>query len=124
MANFRERLILIVVLAGFVACAALVYLWLPGHPDSSWRLPAALSPLVAVLILAWIAIRRVARLDELRRKIVTEALAFAFIAMAISLLTYGFLDEAGLPALDPWWVWLGMSGFWGLGWLLSWRRYR
>jgi len=121
----KQRWVLAAVLLLFVVASAMVAHWIPAHQDSPLRVPVALSPLVAVLALAWLAMRRIISADEMRRKIVTDALAFAFIATGLATVTYGFLEEvAGLPALETWWLWTGMAGFWAVGWLLSWRRFR
>ena len=76
----------------------------------------------AVIISVFIMLRR---LDELEQRIQYESLALAFAATAIVLTVYGFLERAGLPAVQ-WalWVYPMMFGFWGISWVIVVRRYR
>ena len=112
------------VVTGLLGTGLLIGVWLPAHPDSAWRVPVALSPFLPIVSLAWLAARGLSGTDELRRKIVTDALAFAFVASGLSVVAYALLEDAGFPPLRAWWTWTGMAGFWALGWILSRHRYR
>jgi len=69
-------------------------------------------------------VRALERIDELQRKIVLDALAIAFGASALAVLTYGFLENVGLPHVNWMWVWPVMAAFWILGSWVAKRRYR
>ena len=62
--------------------------------------------------------------DELQRKMQVEALAIGFTASAVITLTYGFLENAGVPRLSWVWVWPVMAFFWCIGLVVAHRRYR
>ena len=63
-------------------------------------------------------------LDELQRRIQLEGLAFGFTATAVLTLSYGFLQNAGLPQVNWVWVWPVMGACWSLGLAIARRRYR
>ena len=53
-----------------------------------------------------------------------ESLAFGFAGAAALTLTYGFLQNAGLPEVSWIWVWPVMAVCWIIGSLIARRRYR
>ncbi len=90
------------------------------------RLAVAFSPLPFYVALFILAVRVTRRLDELKRRIALEALAFAVIGMLLSTLCYGLLVQAdvGVPVLGWECVWAITIGFYVAGNLIAWRRYR
>jgi hypothetical protein len=76
----------------------------------------------SVIVSVFLSLRR---LDELEQRIQYESLAHAFAATAIVLSVYGFLERAGLPAVQ-WalWVYPLMFAFWGISRAIVVRRYR
>ena len=90
------------------------------------RVAVALFPLPFYVALFIVAVRVTRRLDELKRRIALEALAFAVIGMLLSTLCYGlmFRADVGVPALDWEWVWGVTVVFYIAGNLIAWRRYR
>jgi hypothetical protein len=61
--------------------------------------------------------------DELERRILTEALAVGAAGTAIISLTYGFLENAGLPHLSAWWTFATVMALTGLARISLNRRY-
>lgn len=91
--------------------------------SGAWRYAVAVLP-VAPLVFAMRAfIRHLRRMDELQRRIQVEALALGFGATVMITLTYGFLENAGLPRLSLIWVAPLMISLWGLGSALASRHY-
>jgi hypothetical protein len=72
----------------------------------------------------WAAIRYFRGLDELQRRIQFEGLAFSFVASCFIALTWGFLQNAGLPHADIAWVAPLLIFLWGVGACLAKRRYQ
>jgi hypothetical protein len=94
------------------------------HPDSRWRVPVAIAPVVPIAFVVLSSVRRVRQMDELAQRKYLEAGAFAYPAMIVLSITYGFLQSAGLPAVN--WMYVGVSMFllFGMGQILAWLRYR
>jgi hypothetical protein len=65
------------------------------------------------------------QLDEMEQRIQHESVALAFAGTVIVVNTYGFLEQAGLPAMQ-WglWVYPLMFVFWALAYAFVVRRYR
>jgi hypothetical protein len=97
---------------------------LGAHPRTPWRELIALIPVVPIAGIALAYLRVLRHLDELERRIQMQALAFSFWVTALLALTYGFLQDAGLPPLSPWWIWVVMLGLWAAGVLVQNWRYR
>lgn len=70
-------------------------------------------------------VRSIRGLDEMQQRIHLEALAFAFAGTGVLTTMFGFLANAGLPAID-WgtYVWPLMVLLWAIGVLVAHRRYR
>jgi hypothetical protein len=83
-----------------------------------------LAPMAGAALAVVAVIRYFAQIDELERKIQLDALAIAFGASALALMSYGFLEGAGLPHLNWTWGWPVMGAMWALGSVISRRRYR
>jgi hypothetical protein len=98
--------------------------FLKTHPDSPWRVPVAVAPVVPIAFIVLTSVRRVRQMDELAQRKYLEAGAFAYPAMIVLSITYGFLQNVGLPAVN--WMYVGVSMFllFGLGQMLAWFRYR
>lgn len=93
-------------------------------PDSIWRFPLALAPMVPAMFVPWVVLRRLQGLDELQRQIQLEALGFAFAGTAVITFGYGFLETVGFPHLHGFAVWPLMAVLWIVGRFLANRRYR
>jgi cation transport ATPase len=98
-------------------------LWLDAHPEAPLRLAVALLPVIPVVFVVIAAVRFYRRQDELLQRRQVEALAFAFVATALVVITYGFLETVGFPRLSAWWTWSTMAVLWCIGSFVSSRRY-
>jgi len=107
------------------AVTVIVSVWLIKHQVyPSLRILFALLPMIPSLFAMWAAIRYFRGLDELQRRIQFEGLAFGFLATCVLSLTWGFLQNAGLPQADVIWVTPMLVGFWGVGACIAKRRYQ
>lgn len=112
----------IAILAYFPVTAG-VLAWMRTHPDSPFRILAALIPLVP-LAFGLLAVIRIYRFsDERLRRIHMESLAFGFILSAPLVVTYGFLETGGMPKISAWWIWIVMGLAWAIGRFIVIRRY-
>jgi len=68
----------------------------PGRPSDASHVAWALSPMIAILWLAWVQFQSLRRADEFQRVMQLESLAIGFGAMAILGLGFGLLDGAGI----------------------------
>lgn len=75
-------------------------------PDGgpTFRLVWALAPMVPVVGIVVVVGRYVARVDELQRRVVLEALAVGFAAAMLSALAVAFARSAGVAVGDAEWV--------------------
>ena len=94
-----------------------------ANQDAAWRYPVGLLPMIplAFVLVAWLRFFR--RMDELQQRMQMEALAFAFGGTAMITFSYGFLQSAGLPDLNWFFVWPLMTALWILGGLIARRRW-
>jgi len=93
-----------------------------GH--SPLRYLVAVLPVVPAAFAMWAAIRYFRSLDELQRRIQFEGIAFSFLATCLLALTWGFLQNAGLPHADVIWVAPLLVFLWGVGRCIAARRYQ
>ena len=98
--------------------------FLKTHPDSRWRVPVAVAPVLPIAFIVVASIRRVREMDELAQRKYLEAGAFAYPAMIVLSITYGFLQNVGMPAVNWMYVGVWMFVLFGLGQMLAWLRYR
>ncbi|OAI57810.1 hypothetical protein AYO47_07580 [Planctomyces sp. SCGC AG-212-M04] len=98
--------------------------WLHDAPGPPWKYFIAVLPVLPALWIPLAAVRLSRQLDELQQRIQLEGLAFGFACSAVLILTYGFLQNAGLPELSWIWVWPVMGGCWIVGLLAARQRYR
>ena len=102
-----------------------VSVWLlKGHEHSPVRFVFAVLPVIPSAFAMWAAIRFFRGLDELQRRIQFEGMAFSFLGTCLISLTWGFLQNAGLPRADVIWVPPLLIMLWGLGLAISSRRYQ
>jgi hypothetical protein len=102
-----------------------VSIWLlKEHEHSPARFLFAVLPVIPSAFAMWAAIRFFRGLDELQRRIHFEAITFAFLAACLISLTWGFLQNAGLPHADVIWVTPLLIMLWGLGLGIATRRYQ
>ncbi|HJT70611.1 MAG TPA: hypothetical protein VJ731_10450 [Terriglobales bacterium] len=124
VAKRKYRLRMLVSMAVYVALVYVSVRWLHRQPPTPWKYVIAVMPMLPVLLVPVFVVQFLHSLDELQRRIQLESLGFAFAATALSSLTYGFLENAGLPHLNWVWVWPIMGIFWILGMMSARWRYR
>jgi hypothetical protein len=90
-------------------------------PHEYWLV---LLPLLPMLYMATTIIRYVSELDEMWRKIVTEAMAFSGIATGFTCFTYLFLRDLGAPEFHAEWAFYIAWAYYWIGLFFSWRRYK
>ncbi len=98
--------------------------WLQHNPSAPWKYGIAVLPVLPALFVPLAAVRLFREMDELQRQIQLEGLAFGFICAAVLTLTYGFLQNAGMPEVSWIWVWPVMGICWIIGLVAARRRYR
>jgi hypothetical protein len=102
-----------------------VSIWLlNSHEHSPLRYAFAVLPVIPSAFAMWAAIRFFRGLDELQRRVQFEGMAFSFLATCIITLTWGFLQNAGLPKADVIWVTPLLIMLWGIGLGMASRRYQ
>jgi hypothetical protein len=118
-----QREFAISMLAYVVILFASVFL-IKGVPDSLWRIPLALAPIVPIIFALAAFLRYLSGIDELQQRIQLQAIGFA--AGAISMLTfaYGLLENVGLPQLSYVWIFPLTTFLWGVGQAYFSRRYK
>jgi hypothetical protein len=107
------------------AVLVIVSVWLIKHQVyPALRIPFAILPVIPALFAMWAAIRYFRGLDELQRRIQFEGLAFSFLATCVIALTWGLLQNAGLPHADVIWVAPLLIFLWGVGACVAKLRYQ
>ena len=94
------------------------------HPQGLAKLLINLTPMLGVLVAAWVILRHLWRMDELQRRIQFDAISLSFIGTALITFGWGFAEGAGAPQLRAFAVWPIMGILWGLGIAVAQRRYR
>ena len=110
-------------MAGYAVMVPISVWLLKGHEHCPARYSYAVLPVIPSALAMWAAIRFFRGLDELQRKIHFEGVTFAFLGTCLISLTYGFLQNAGLPHADVIWVPPLLIILWGLGLGIASRRY-
>ena len=83
-----------------------------------------LLPVLPLIYMVATFIRLVSGLDEMKRKIVTEAMAFSGLATGFTCFGYLFLRDMGAPEFRPEWAFYIVWAYYGIGGFFSWRRYK
>ena len=83
----------------------------------------ALLPVVPVTYSGFAFVSLLGKLDEMQRKIHFEAFGISIAATGIVTFSLAFLEKAGYPTIDLFWVLPLLIGFWGVGVAITQRRY-
>lgn len=110
-------------MAAYVVVVFISVWTLKHHEHSPLRFLLAILPVIPAGFAMWAAIRYFRGLDELQRRIQFEGLAFSFLATCLIALSWGFLQNAGLPHADVIWVAPLLIALWGVGTCVAKRRY-
>jgi len=110
---------------GFIVYAlglfALNYFYVKQSP---YRYLLILLPILPLIYIAATIIRYISEMDEMWRKIITEAWAFSGIATGFTCFSYLFLRDMGAPEFHAQWAFFVMWIYYGIGVFFSWRRYK
>jgi uncharacterized membrane protein YozB (DUF420 family) len=125
-ASIRPRVLIKVLIAAalFMGMVQLLAWFISNHPNSRWRLAAAAAPIAVAGLCAAAAWSSVEGMDERAVRMHLEALAFAFIASLVFLMTYSFLSLAEVVTLHFELITPVMVVFWVLGIGIGLWRYR
>lgn len=103
----------------------LLSMWLLKKiPPNGWRIPVAVLPVIPLLFVVWSVIHFIRTTDELQKSIHQEAVTFSSLVTAVVTMTYGFLENAGLPQISVLYVPVLMCCLWGIGAGIASRKYR
>jgi hypothetical protein len=109
-------------LAGYaLGLFALNHYYTEQWPHRYWLV---LLPVLPMLYTAVAIIRIVSDLDEMWRRIVTEAMAFSAIATGFTCFSYLFVRDMGAPEFRAEWAFYIMWAYYGIGSIFSVRRYK
>lgn len=97
---------------------------LRANPEADWRYVVAIVPVAPAALVLFLFVRRLARLDELQKRIQTEAFGLSLGATALITFAYGFLEGVGMPHLNWTYILPLMAAFWGVGTAVFTFRYR
>lgn len=97
---------------------------LEANRDAPWRYYVAVLPVLPAALVILLFVRALLHLDELQKRIQTQAFGFSLGVTALVTFTYGFLEGVGLPHLNWTYVLPLMAVFWGLGAAYFTWRYR
>ena len=102
----RVKLIrpLLVPLVLYLGLLAVAVSWAPQLESSFWGYVIALLPLIPGLFLTFGVIRMTSKIDEMERRIILEAAAFAFIFTLLLLLSFSLLGLVGVPQPSNTWI--------------------
>jgi FtsH-binding integral membrane protein len=121
--RYRTQLVVLMI-----AYAVVLFATIEGlerlNPQGALRFVMALAPVVPVAFIIPAMARYFRDSDEFERRIVTEAFAIGAGTTAILSVTYGFLENAGLPHLSAWWTWSVVMGASFVARIVLNRRYQ
>ena len=113
------------MMAGFLGYAlglvALNCFYTEQLPHKYWLL---LLPLLPMIYMITAIIRGVSDMDEMLRKIQTEAMSFSGLATGFTCFSYLFLRDMGAPEFRAEWAFYLMWAYYGIGAIISARRYK
>jgi len=92
--------------------------------ESPYKYWLVLLPVLPIIYLTFVIVRAVSDMDEMNRKIATEAMAFAGIATGFTCFSYLFLRDMGAREFHGEWAFYIFWGYYFIGLFFSWRRYR
>ena len=90
-------------------------------PHKYWLV---LLPVLPLLYTASAIIRVVTEVDEMWRRILCEAMAFSAVATGFSCFSYLFMRDMGAPEFRAEWAFYLMWLYYGIGTVISSRRYQ
>ena len=110
--------------AVFLVTTQLLSRFIADHPEDPGIRWLAVLPIVGLVAFMVLAMRSLRRMDELMRKLHTEAMAFAFLDSILIGTTFVFLRAADLLTLPVFWLLPAMAGCWAIHLMVAIARYR
>ena len=83
--------------------------------QSPYKYWLILLPVLPLIFVCFVILHAVSEMDEMKRKIVTEAMAFAGLATAFTCFSYLFLRDMGTPEFRPEWAFYIMWIYYFIG---------
>lgn len=87
------------------------------------RILVAVAPAIPTFGVFAAVVAFMQQIDEMQRQIHLEAFALSAGLTALCGVTYGFLQNAGLPCIEGWWIFVAVDIFWALSLPFVRRRY-
>ena len=111
----RNYIIEVAIVMGLYVVLVWARPWLVAHAGNADLVFAAkVLPAVPVWLMFGSVWRYYRRIDEFERHKFLVTLAIAFGIGSCAMVTYSFLEDAGLPALALTWAWPTLAVSWGL----------
>ncbi|HEY3761239.1 MAG TPA: hypothetical protein VGN23_05780 [Verrucomicrobiae bacterium] len=92
--------------------------------QSPYRYWLILLPVAPIICLAALTVRSISVVDEMKRKIFTEAMAFSGVATGYTCFSYSFLRNMGTPEFHAEYAFYMVLIYYFIGLFFSWRRYK
>jgi hypothetical protein len=93
-------------------------------PQSSYKYLLVLLPVLPLIFVCFTIVRAVLEMDEMKRKMTTESMAFAGLATGFTCFSYMFVRDAGAPQISLDGAFYIMWIYYFIGFFFSWRRYK
>lgn len=84
-----------------------------ANPEADWRFEVAVLPILPASLVIWLTWRVLARMDEVQKRMQTQAIGFSLVGTALLTFGYGFLEAAGLPDVNLTFVLPLIAVLWG-----------
>lgn len=124
----RQALEFSAIILAYAASSAASWAFVRSHQDEPAAflvavIPAIFTAIFTAILALW-AVRQLRALDEMLRRAILEATAFAVTAGASLTFAYGLLEFAGAPHLNWVFIWPLMGALGVLGFVSSMRKYQ
>lgn len=119
----RDFLLAMAAYSGLVVFSIWLLDQMPETAESVWRYGIAILPMLPLLFALAAFLRYLEQIDELQQRLQLQAISFAAGATGLITLTWGLLENTGLPHLSVIWVFPMMVALWGLAQIVLARRY-
>jgi O-antigen/teichoic acid export membrane protein len=123
VANRRYVVQIVICMVAYIAVLFPAVWLLNRGLEGPLKFVVAVAPIVPVAFVFLAVLRYFAATDEFERRVMVESLAVAGGITALLAVTYGFLQNAGLPYLSAWWTWTVFMASWLIARLLVSRHY-
>jgi len=113
-AKARAKLIrpLLIPLILYIGLLALSTSWLEANPDSPWRYPIALTPMIPGIWIGFGVFKAIQKLDEMERLVLMEGVVVSFVVTLMLVLGLGLLQTVGFPLINGIYIGFAMIMIW------------